>query len=382
MRSDPIRVLHLRSVRGTGGGPEPLILNSARHSDPRHLAVSACYLRGRRDPTFDVDRRAGDLGIPYFEVREGHSIDPTVWRRLRRLVRDQRAEIIHAHDYKADLLALLLARVEPVVPLATAHGWTGATRRERFLYYPVDRLLLRRFPRVIAVSEQIRTVLLRHGAEAERVVVVRNGIDAQRMRRDRSREAGVRAALGLGATDFVIGAVGRLAPQKRFDLLLRAVATLLPSRPNLRLIVAGEGDQRRSLESQARALGLGEVCRLLGQRRDVATLQHAFDLFVQSSTYEGTSIALLEAMALETPIVATNAGGTGDIIESGVHGLLVPPGDAEALARAIDLAAASPSDRAQRAAAARHRVERELSHEVWLQSMERIYRDLLRADDV
>lgn len=374
-----MRVLHLRSVWGAGGGPEQVILNTARHADPRHLAVSVCYLRDQRDPGFDMDRRASELGISYFEVRERHSIDPAVWRSLRRLVRDQRADIIHAHDYKSDLLALLVARVEPVVPVATAHGWTGATKRERFLYYPVDRRLLCRFPRVVAVSEQIRAVLLRQGARAERVIVLRNGIDAQRMRRDRDREAGIRSALGLAPTDFVIGAVGRLAPQKRFDLLLQAVATLLPCRPNLRLLIAGEGDQRRNLESQARALGLGEVCRLLGHRRDMATLHHAFDLFVQSSTYEGTSIALLEAMAMETPIVATDAGGTADLIESGVHGLLVPPDDAESLARAIDLAVANPSDRAQRAAAARRRVERELSREVWSRAMDRIYLDLLRT---
>ena len=375
---EAVRILELRSVRGTGGGPEKTILQGAALTDPARYAVTVCYLREPGDPLFGIGTWAARLGLDYQEIEERHPLDTGVFKALRRLIRERRIEIVHSHEYKTDLLAWMLARAEPVVPLATVHGWTGHSRRERRLYYPVDKRLLAFFPRLIAVSGEIRSELLRCGARPERVTTVLNGIDPELFRRDPAREPAARAALGLGPEDVVLGAVGRLEPQKRFDLLLEAFAELRRggARPGLRLVLAGEGSARAGLEAAARRLGVEDSCRFLGHRSDVAEVHHAFDLFVQSSDYEGTPNAVLEAMALETPVVATAAGGTGELIDNGEHGLIVPSGDVVRLRQAIERALEDPAAAAGRAAAARTRVEGPLSFQARMRAVEAVYDEL------
>jgi glycosyltransferase involved in cell wall biosynthesis len=381
--SRPIRILELRSVRGTGGGPEKTILLGARPRPGSRCNVTVCYIRDRRDVEFGIAERVKLYPeVDYVELVEQRSLDFRIWPALRQLVRKRRIDIVHAHDYKADLLAWLLGRTSSVVPLATAHAWVGQTPRERFVYYPGDKLILGRFPHVIAVSRDIKDELVRYGARGERVTVLPNGIDHRVFQRDVRREGPVRARLGIDAKAFVIGAVGRLDPEKRFDILLRAVARLEAADADVAVVVVGDGNERVTLRRLATELGLGPRCHLLGFRSDVADLHHAFDVFVQSSIREGTSNAVLEAMALETPVIATRVGGTGELISDGVHGLLVPTHDLTALAAAIDTVRRDPAGAGRRAAMARARVEKDLSFEERTRKLERIYEDLVGPDRV
>lgn len=375
--SKPIRVLELRSVRGTGGGPEKTIMLSAAAADPASFHVTVCYIRDQRDDVFTLDDRARQMNIDYVEVPERHSFDPAIWPALRSLVRARRIDIVHGHEHKTDLLAWLLGKAEGVRPLATAHGWVGQSWKER-LYYQGDKRLLARFPTVVAVSGEIRRVLIAHGAHPDRVITVLNSIDPNTHRRDPRRVDDMRAALGISRDDIAIGAVGRLERQKRFDLLLRAFKALRVRHPRLKLLIAGDGSLRRTLDTQIVELGLSESCRLLGNRSDVIGFHHALDLFVQSSEYEGTPNAVLEAMALESPIVATDAGGTAEIVHHEQHGLIVPCRDIGALSDAMERALFNePEATRQRTAAARLRVEGELSFDARRRAVENVYRRIM-----
>ena len=378
MSGRTIRVLELRSVRGTGGGPEKTILFGAARA-AADIDVLVCYIRDQRDTTFSLGQRAAQIGVNYVEVDERHSIDPKVIPQLAQLIKDRGINLVHAHEYKTDLLALWLARRTGVVPLATAHGWTGQSPRERFVYYPVDKFLLARYPRVIAVSTDIKNQLVRFGAKAERVSVILNSIDPDAFKRSAERRAAVRLALGCADSEFLIGAVGRVEQQKRFDLLLEAMAPLLKARPHLRLAIAGDGSLLASLRAQAASMNLGRQCLLLGHRQDIADLHQAFDLFVQSSEYEGTPNAVLEAMAMETPLVATDVGGTAELAFDGIHGLLVPCRDVPALRDAITRALEDPDATHRRAVAARRRIEDDLSFDARTRKLEDIYRELVHA---
>ena len=375
-RSGPVRVLELRSVRGTGGGPEKTILMGAAMADPRSVHVTVCYLRDRRDGVFAIDERAKHANVDYVEVTERHSFDPGVWPQLKRLIADRRIDVLHAHDYKTNLLALLLARACGVTALSTVHGWTGHSARERYCYYPADKRLLARFPRLIAVSSDIARELVTHGAPPARITTVLNAIDHRHFKRDAARVADARAALGLGSNDVVIGAVGRLEPQKRFDLLLDAFRTVHAQRPNTRLVIAGDGSLRDALHAQRDALGLQQSCILPGHVNDVIPLHHAFDLFVQSSDYEGTPNAVLEAMAMETPIVATEAGGTGELVYDNEHGTIIPIGKVDRLIDGMKSALANPVRMRTMAERARKRVENELSFESRVRRVESIYHEV------
>lgn len=376
MTARPLRILELRSVRGVGGGPEKTILQGSARSDPRRFAVTVCYIRDGRDTLFALDRAAARLPVDYVEIRERHSFDPAIWAPLRRLIRDRRIDIVHAHDYKTDFLAFGLARVEPIVPLSTVHGWSGVSTRERMIYYPADRLLLRRFAAVIAVSTPIRARLIAAGVPARRVTTVLNGIDPQAFRRRHEDDARMRAELAVPPATMVIGAVGRLEREKRFDVLIDAVAELRASRPALRLVIVGDGSLHGPLVAQAAARGIADICVFTGRRTDVAELAHAFDVLVQTSDTEGTPNAVLEAMALEVPVVATAVGGTGDLVTDGVHGLLVPRRNPGAVAAAIERTLDQAGATAARVAAARRRVEIELAFETRMRAVERVYTGL------
>jgi glycosyltransferase involved in cell wall biosynthesis len=374
----PVRVLELRSVRGTGGGPEKTILLGTARTDPSRFAITVCYLRDQRDNVFGIDAKAAGLPIEYAEMLERHSFDISIWPRLRQLVRDRGIDIVHAHDYKTDVLAWLLSKCEDVIPLSTVHGWTGHSARERWIYYPLDKHVLAWFPKLIAVSSDVRQELIRFGAVPDRVVTVLNGIDHEAFRRDRTREGLARKSLQIADGDFVIGAVGRLEPQKRFDVLIDAFAELRQTHASARLLIAGDGSLRETLQARVAERGLGSTCRLLGHRTDVVDLHHAFDLFVQSSDYEGTPNAVLEAMALETPVVATNAGGTAEILRHDLDGLIVPAANVLMLADAMSLAIGDmPASRA-RAVRARTRVETTLSFATRMRQVEDLYVELFK----
>lgn len=379
MGSQPPSVLELRSVRGTGGGPEKTILAGAAATDRQRAVVTVCYLRDARDAVFHIDQRAAALPIDYTEVIERHSFDPAAWTALRVMVKRRGIQIVHSHDYKTDLLAWLLAKRTGVVALATAHGWTGHSRRERLVYYPANKRLLARFPLVLAVSSQIRDELTARGAHPDRVRVLLNGIDHTAFRRDPSLVGDARRQFGVPAGVLVAGAVGRLEPQKRFDLLIDAFNRVRCRVPDLHLLIAGEGSQRPALQSRIREQGLADACRLVGHVPDVVLFHHVLDVFVQSSDYEGTPNAVLEAMALETPVVATDAGGTAEVCRQGIDGTIVARGAAAGLAAAVERTLADEDGRIGRARAARRRVEQELSFERRVRTLEDIYASLMDA---
>ena len=217
----------------------------------------------------------------------------------------------------------------------------------------------------------------RAGADPEAVTVVLNGIDPERFKRTASLAHRVRRSLQIEPHHVVIGGVGRLALQKRFDLLLDATAVLSKRYPNLITVIAGDGELKESLIRHARTLGIESRCRFSGHVDDVITLHHAFDLFVQASEYEGTPNAVLEAMAMETPLVATDAGGTAQLVEHGVHGLITSRGSAEPLIEAIEVCLRNPAAARARADAARARVENEISFRHRMDRVEAIYEELV-----
>ena len=263
------------------------------------------------------------------------------------------------------------------MPIATAHGWPVRTLRERLVYYPADRRLLRRFAQVFAVSDDLRDRLVAKRAASSNVETLHNAVDVEVFRPDPESRARVRREWGVGDDARVIGSLGRLDPEKRPDLLIEAFAAVAAACSEARLVVAGAGARGGRLEVAARRLGVLDRCRLLGYRADVEDVLRGFDVFVQASDSEGSPYSLLEAMASGIPVVATAVGGTPALVRDGVDGLLVEPSDARALARAIEETLRSPAEAARRAEAARARVSAERSLRGRQERMARHYRRLL-----
>lgn len=369
-------VLDVRVVTGSGGGPEKTILNSPRFLEPAGYRMLCAYMRSPDDVGFaPLQQRAVVLGAPLLAIDDRGPLDWQVLVDLLEVCRRERVAIWHAHDYKSNLFGLLLRRHWPMRLVTTVHGWVERTWRTP-LYYAIDRITLPRYERVLCVSPDLRSQCLSYGVPESRCVLVENGIDTgQYVRRIGVSEAKQR--LGLPSDRPVIGAVGRLSPEKGFDLLIRAVNLLLRDGLDVTLIIAGEGGQRPALEAFVAALGLGDRVRLLGYCAKTTTLYEALDVFALSSLREGLPNVLLEAMAMEVSVVATRIAGIPRLIRHQENGLLVEAGSVEGLAEALACLLGDGPMRTRLQQAGRETVETSFSFEARMQKIRAIYDEMM-----
>jgi glycosyltransferase involved in cell wall biosynthesis len=239
------------------------------------------------------------------------------------------------------------------------HGWLLKPKQivYRFLY----RLTSRRVSGVIAVSDDVRTSILdRVGPLNEKIVVIANGVDVDRYGDSIDRDE-VRAELGLDPNAFVMVMVAMFKEQKGHVYLIEAAAEVLPLHPEARILLIGDGELRPEMERRVHTAHMADAVRFLGNRRDVARILAASDLFVLPSLWEGLPMALLEAMASGLPCIATTVSGTKQVIVPDVTGLLVPPGNAPALRDAMLTMLTAPEGVRLMGADGRRRVSSEFS---------------------
>jgi glycosyltransferase involved in cell wall biosynthesis len=255
--------------------------------------------------------------------------------------------------------------------VTTVHGWVHETRRTP-LYYWIDRLCLPHYELVICVSPDLRKRCLACGVRPKRCVLLENAIDTTEFSRClTTREAKER--LALPPDRFVIGAVGRLSAEKGFDLLIRATHQLLRTGRDVELRIVGEGEERSRLQSLIDELGIGERARLLGYVSDTRLFYQGLDVFALSSFREGLPNVLLEAMALNVPIVATDIAGIPRLVREGENGLLVEPGGEQALASAVGQLMDQPELRERFGRAGRATVEASYSFAARMQRIRELY---------
>jgi len=265
-----------------------------------------------------------------------------VWRFARavdRLRPDLVLSTLRMNLTAAAALPLQRHRPPLIIRQANAIGANfSELRRKSGLKYSlaerVVRILLRVPDALVAQSSDMATELARHTVPTQRIAVIGNPVSIEDVAAARACCAAQAAGAGRGEPSLV--AVGRLATQKGFDMLLPAFAALLPEYPDAVLTILGEGPERAALEAQAERLGIRNKVHMAGQSDSVLAEVAAADLFISSSRYEGFSNALLEAMALGKPVVATNSeGGTRDMVIDGQTGILVDPVTVEALTEGL-----------------------------------------------
>lgn len=369
-------VLHARCVSGSGGGPEKTILNSPRFLAGLGYDCVCAYMHPPGDPGFEVLRRRADAaGARLIGIPDRGPLDLGVVWRMARLCRDKRVAVWHGHDYKSNALGLLVRWYWPMKLVTTVHGWVQHTRRTP-LYYAIDRLCLKRYDEVICVSQDLYDECLRLGVRQERCHWVHNGIDTEQFTR-RQEASAARRAFGQPASGQLIGAMGRLSDEKGFDILIDALDRLLNEGCDVSLWIAGEGGERPRLKKLIDERGWAQRIRLLGHVDDTQSFYESLDLFALSSRREGLPNVLLEALALEVPVVATRVAGVPTLVQDGVSGLLVEPGDTAALANGIRQLLADATVRGRFAEAGRRIVETTFSFQRRMRRVAGIYDALL-----
>ena len=282
-------------------------------------------------------------------------LDRNAVQELGQILRKKRPDVVHSHLYPAHLHASLAAE-EVGIPAIVHTAHTVIVR-------PGDALLSYvTAARTIAVSRAAGRLLEDVGVPPERIEVIYNGVGSEHFEQNLEAQQRVRADLNVGSGP-IVGMVSRLSPEKGVDVLLRAVQQAIQVVSPLTVLIIGDGPQAAELHQLASQSGLNETVHFLGARSDIPVLNRLFDLFVLSSREEACPMALLKAMAAGRAEVATHVGGTAEVVTHDVEGLLVPPDDPEALARALLMLLKEPGRRTAMGAAAHQRVARQFTKE-------------------
>jgi glycosyltransferase involved in cell wall biosynthesis len=375
----PPVVLDARVVTGSGGGPDKTILNSPRFLEPMGYRMVCAYLHPPEDPGFDVLRKKAErYRAPLVSIPDRGAWDWRVVTETLAACKREGVTVWHGHDYKTNALGLLLKRFWPMRLVTTVHGWVKHTSRTP-LYYRIDQLCLPRYERVICVSDDLLEACLAAGVPARNCVLLENGIDGAEYARRRTI-AEAKADLGFPADSLLVGAVGRLSDEKGFDVLIRALHALVGRGLDVNLVIVGEGGERANLERLARELNVTDRVRLPGWQADVRPYFEAMDAFALSSLREGLPNVLLEAMALEVPVVSTRVAGVPRLLQDGRNGFLVDAGDLEGLTTALGGLLRNADLRALFRDAGRRTVETRYSFATRMQRLNRIYDELLQRE--
>lgn len=374
---DAPMVLHTRVVSGTGGGPEKTILNSPRFLASRGYNSICAYMYPPQDSGFDQLRtKANEFDATLLEIEDRGPFDLGVVKRMLRMCRQHQVSIWHGHDYKSNALGLLLRRFWPMKLVTTVHGWGVQFGWQTRLYYAVDRYCLRHYDRVICVSQDLLEQCLRSKVPADRCLLVENAIDTGHYTRTLSI-TDAKWRINCHPERLLVGAVGRLSDEKDFAGLIRAADRLLRDGIDLELIIVGDGDERQRLESLIEELGRQDRFHLLGYRSDMLELYQAMDVFALSSLREGLPNVLLEAMALEVPVVATRIAGVPRLVQDGRNGLIVSPGDNDELTDALRRLLTDRALLERLAHAGRETIEQAYSFETRMAKICQVYDELL-----
>lgn len=307
--------------------------------------------------------------------------------RLAGVFRQVHPQIVHTHKYKDNIVAILAARLTGGAPIVRmVHGlpepFVGLKGVKMSCYVTLDRALSRVWARrLVAVSSSIAT-FLRDKFVVDRIICIHNGVDLERLRIIEEKGREIKSFLKIEANETVVGTVGRLSSVKAQDRLLRAAQQLILAGYKVRVLLVGEGPMEQSLKALTKHLALDRVVVFTGHQEQVIDYLSAMDVFVLPSLSEGIPMALLEALALERPVVATRVGGIPEVIEDGVNGLLVDPGDTSLLARSIRELIEDRSRAIGLGKAGRVRIEEEFSANLMADRMMDMYRSVLKDDVV
>lgn len=373
----PLKILHLRDTHEVGG-PGKTILETYRFMDRTrfelHLAVFLARHEGTESPFLREARR---YGMPIHVIRGYNQYDPRLIARTSALVERLGIDIVHAHEVKSDVIAYLASRTHRVPIVTTLHGWIGNSAKQRALIR-LDKQIVRRFDRVLAVSSRIHSELEAAGVPASRLRLIHNAIVMERYQRtgDRGRLASL---VGHDVPGPVLVCVGRLSAEKGHADFIEALAIVRSRGHRVSAVLAGDGPERPRLESLLRERGLDSSVFLPGYVDTPQQILEEADLMVLPSHTEGLPNAALEALAMDVPVLATRVGGTPEVIEDGVTGRLVPAHAPAAMAQAIEDFLGNRDRWRRMAECGRSSVAARFDFRARTRKVEAVYRELAEA---
>ncbi|MBP7690445.1 MAG: glycosyltransferase [Anaerolineales bacterium] len=336
--SQSVHVLHVIDSLTLGGAEvqvSQLVRGLQQHG---HFRVSLCY-----STPGPLEAELTAAGVPLTRLRRRARLDPALLFGICQVIRRDPPQIVHTHLFKSDMHGRLAGRLcgVPVVLSSLRNCDAWAQRPLLGRVYGATAALT---DHLVAVSEDVRQYHIRYShLPPAKVTTIENGVDVRRFAGQAEAGHALRRELGVSPETPLIGMVGRLKPQKDPSMFLEAAARIRQAQPHARFWMVGDGPLRADLGEQTRQLGLAEAVTFCGVRQDIPAVLAALDVLTLTSRWEGLPGTVLEGMAAGRPVVATAAEGTRSVVVDGETGLLVPVGDAPALAAACLRILADPA---------------------------------------
>lgn len=364
------KVLHIRSSSEMLGA-ERVVLELCQNSpdfgiDP---IIGVPIDKSGRGIALCEAARALRISVREFPI--AGPFDLGVLKKIRAYVEDNDIQIVHSHGYREDLYAT--ACRDSAKLIATNHLWKRTTWRLK-AYAALDAYLLRRFPRVVAVSDAIATELQAANIDKDKITVISNGVDLNAL--SQRRNGSIRSEFGLDDQDIVLGTVSSLTSEKAVKNAIFALARCSATLPSLRLLIVGNGPEAENLRRQATDRGVASSTIFAGRRQDIPDVLACMDLFLLPSLIEGLPMALLEAMASGLPVIATAVGDVPKVVDSDV-GVLIEPGNIDQLAVAVKKLCADSKERYRLGQNAKQRIAEDYSSRAMTAKYAALYDQLL-----
>ena len=373
----PIRLLYVRDTL-TICGPGKTILNTYRTIDRSRFELTVAATRPAASGNNALLDALNALGAPTVPFAIGGGIDlGAVWR-LVRLIRERKIDILQTHDAQTRRLGVLAAAITGVRHVTSVHGWIFNDRKQQTAKW-IDARLIGLADRAIAVSGRLGEELTAAGVPASRLTVVRNAVLLGDYGSKGSGEA-VRAEFNIPRDHRVISIIGRISAEKGHEVFLAAAKRILERHPKTTFMIVGDGPLRARVGEAAQELGIASHVVFTGHRAKTHDIYGATDVIVISSFTEGIPNVLLEAYAYEMPAVATDVGGVGEVMQDGVSGWLVQPGDPEIIADKVNGLLADDNLRERMGRAGRLAMEHRHNFERRTRVVEELYDSLMAGE--
>lgn len=352
-------------------GAERLLCELLRYRSDEFRYQVLCLVEGG-----EFEYAIRDMGVPIHILGKKPGVDLAMLFRLWRWLRRERPTIVHTHLFTADTWGRIAAKLALVPGIfSTVHSvnaWQGSVHRR------VDRALAHLTTRLIACTQQVAEKLVRvDGIAEDKVTTLANAVDLERFKN--VVPVSLQTEFSIPVNTPVVAVLGRLEPVKGQGYLLSCLRRLRDQDVKFCCLFIGDGPDKQDLQTQVSALQLSNDVFFAGFRRDVPQVLAAIDVLVIPSQWEGLPMALLEAMALARAVVAHDVGGIADVLRDGKDGVVVPPGNPDALTRALQNVLMDSKLRKEMGASARKRVEEKYSAKELSACYEALYREVLIA---
>lgn len=308
-------------------------------------------------------------------LRESGQFDWRVFAQLLKAMKAIRVDIVHTHDLRSNVVGLLCARWYRKPVITTVHGWIANTTKRK-IYRALDKGLLRFFDAIVAVSSRTKELIERAWIAGSRITVINNALKVEQYIPDRSDQS-YRAELGIDEKTILVANIGRLSPEKGHLEFLQAGRELLQTHANIKLVLIGVGPEQLRLERFVSDNGMTKNVVFAGFRNDMKRVYNSLDLVVQSSYTEGMPNVVLEALLMKVPVIASDVGGTAEIIEHEKTGILIQPGQQAELVREMCDFVANPLKHKAMALLGRDVVMDRFNHQKRVKKFAALYNQLL-----